>query len=122
METVQRLEDNVDIKSKPDSQTQSDTAKVFMSGNSQAVRLPKAYRFDADIDTLEIKKVGDSIVLTPKQTQVSVWDEFVQGLAGFDSDFADCFKDREKENRLADMAEVEKNAALSQLFLDSPDK
>ena len=111
------------IKADKNADTQSEhTAKVFMSGNSQAVRLPKAYRFSADIDTLDIQKVGDSIVLTPKQTQVNVWDEFVQGLAGFDADFADCFKDREKENRLADMAEVEKNAALSQLFLDSPDK
>ncbi|CAB9545181.1 hypothetical protein BROOK1789C_2230, partial [Bathymodiolus brooksi thiotrophic gill symbiont] len=40
-------------------------AKVFQSGNSQAVRLPKAMRFD--VDEVEIKKVGESIVLTPKK-------------------------------------------------------
>ena len=80
METVQRLEDNVDIKSKPDSQTQSDTAKVFMSGNSQAVRLPKAYRFDADIDTLEVQKVGDSLVLTPKTSKSSAWESRVNAV------------------------------------------
>ena len=80
METVQQLEDNVDIKSRPDSQIQSDTAKVFMSGNSQAVRLPKAYRFDADIDTLEVQKVGDSLVLTPKTSQSSAWESRVNAV------------------------------------------
>ena len=77
METVQRPEDNVDSQNKPDSQTELDTAKVFMSGNSQAVRLPKAYRFAADIDTLEIKKVGDSIVLTPIHLTKNSWLERV---------------------------------------------
>ncbi|MDO5653308.1 MAG: AbrB/MazE/SpoVT family DNA-binding domain-containing protein [Brachymonas sp.] len=41
--------------------TLPDTAKVFMSGRSQAVRLPKAYRFDTDEVTIE--KVGDAVVL-----------------------------------------------------------
>ena len=38
-----------------------DIAKVFMSGRSQAVRLPKAYRFDTNEVTIE--KVGDAVVL-----------------------------------------------------------
>lgn len=37
------------------------TAKVFRSGNSQAVRLPKAFRFDAD--EVEILRRGDEIIL-----------------------------------------------------------
>lgn len=98
------------------------TAKVFMSGNSQAVRLPKAFRFAADIDTLEIQKVGDSLVLTPKKLTNNVWDEFAQGLAGFEPNFADCFDDREKENQIADMAEATRNAALNNLFSDSSNK
>ncbi|AYQ56397.1 Virulence-associated protein [Bathymodiolus thermophilus thioautotrophic gill symbiont] len=38
-------------------------AKVFQSGNSQAVRLPKAMRFD--VSEVEIERVGESLVLTP---------------------------------------------------------
>jgi antitoxin VapB len=41
----------------------ADTAKVFMSGRSQAVRLPKAYRVDAVEMTIE--RVGDALVLRP---------------------------------------------------------
>ncbi len=39
----------------------STTAKVFQSGNSQAVRLPKAFRFHAD--EVEIFRRGDEVVL-----------------------------------------------------------
>ena len=39
------------------------TARVFNSGNSQAVRLPKDFRFDAD--QVEIFRNGDEIVLRP---------------------------------------------------------
>ncbi|WP_066341878.1 antitoxin [Azohydromonas lata] len=42
-----------------------DTAKVFMTGRSQAVRLPKAYRFDTDEVTIERAPDG-AIVLRPK--------------------------------------------------------
>ena len=41
-----------------------DTAKVFMTGRSQAVRLPKAYRFEGD--EVLIKRVGDAVVLLPR--------------------------------------------------------
>ena len=37
------------------------TAKVFKSGNSQAVRLPKAFRFSTD--EVEIFRRGDEVVL-----------------------------------------------------------
>ncbi len=37
------------------------TAKVFKSGNSQAVRLPKEFRFASD--EVEIFRRGDEIVL-----------------------------------------------------------
>lgn len=39
-------------------------AKVFQSGNSQAVRIPKEFRFD--VTEVEIFKRGDEIVLKPK--------------------------------------------------------
>lgn len=41
------------------------TAKVFQSGNSQAVRLPKAFRFDAT--EVEIFRRGDEVVLREKK-------------------------------------------------------
>ena len=41
------------------------TARVFQSGNSQAVRLPKEFRVDTD--ELEIFRRGDEIVLRPLQ-------------------------------------------------------
>ena len=40
-----------------------DTAKVFKTGRSQAVRLPKAYRFATDEVTIE--RQGDAVILRP---------------------------------------------------------
>ena len=37
--------------------------KVFQSGNSQAVRLPKEFRFQDD--EVVIKRVGDTVLLFP---------------------------------------------------------
>lgn len=39
-------------------------AKIFQSGNSQAVRIPKEFRFEAS--EVEIFKRGDEIVLKPR--------------------------------------------------------
>jgi antitoxin VapB len=40
------------------------TARVFKSGNSQAVRLPKEFRFNSD--EVEIFRRGDEVVLREK--------------------------------------------------------
>ena len=40
------------------------TARVFRSGNSQAVRLPKEFRFDSD--EVEIFRRGDEVVRREK--------------------------------------------------------
>ena len=48
------------------------TAKVFMSGRSQAVRIPKEFRFDGDEVT--IRRSGTSLVLTPAPKRS--WDAF----------------------------------------------
>jgi antitoxin VapB len=40
------------------------TAKVFMNGNSQAVRLPKAFRFENTAE-VAISRSGDKIILEP---------------------------------------------------------
>ena len=39
-------------------------AKIFKSGNSQAVRIPKAFRFNTT--EVEIFKRGDEVILKPK--------------------------------------------------------
>jgi antitoxin VapB len=40
------------------------TAKVFKHGNSQAVRLPKEFRFAGE--EVQIKRVGAGVLLLPK--------------------------------------------------------
>lgn len=51
------------------------TAKVFTSGRSQAVRLPKKYRFS--VDEVYVRKEGDEVILSPK---IPSWREyFAQG-------------------------------------------
>ena len=39
------------------------TAKIFKTGRSQAVRLPKECRFDAD--EVKVTKIGDRVILEP---------------------------------------------------------
>jgi len=41
----------------------AETAKVFTHGGSQAVRLPKAYRFEGK--EVRIRKEGDAVILEP---------------------------------------------------------
>ena len=42
-----------------------DTAKIFQNGRSQAVRLPKEYRFEGT--EVLIKRVGNAVVLLPHE-------------------------------------------------------
>jgi antitoxin VapB len=44
------------------------TAKIFMNGNSQAVRLPKDFQFDEK--EVEILKKGDEVVLRRKKVSL----------------------------------------------------
>lgn len=41
------------------------TAKVFTHGHSQAVRLPKEFRFN--VDEVYIEKSGEGVILMPKK-------------------------------------------------------
>lgn len=62
-------------------------AKIFMNGRSQAVRIPKEYRFD--VGEVYITKQGDDIIISPKKPS---WDDFFNTPSAFDDDF---LKDRE---------------------------
>lgn len=44
-------------------------AKIFKSGNSQAVRLPKGFRFN--VSEVEIFKRGDEVILKEKSTNLA---------------------------------------------------
>ena len=59
-----------------------ETAKIFANGQSQAVRLPKEYRFSGD--EVYIKKVGSTVMLFPKDR---LWETHLDGLYGFSDDF-----------------------------------
>lgn len=58
------------------------TAKLFKNGDSQAVRLPKEFRFAGD--EVLIKRVGSAVVLLPKAKS---WDTLIQSLDKFPADF-----------------------------------
>lgn len=60
-------------------------AKIFKNGQSQAVRLPKEFRFENQ-DELFVKKVEDGIILLPKNDK-SVWDNMFDKLDKFSDDF-----------------------------------
>ena len=50
-----------------------ETAKVFTSGRSQAVRIPKEYRFD--VDEVFINRIGETVVLTPVKSLAAAFEE-----------------------------------------------
>ena len=56
--------------------------KVFMSGNSQAVRIPKEYHIDNS--EVFIKKIGTTIILYP---QSKSWENLKKSLSEFTDDF-----------------------------------
>jgi antitoxin VapB len=60
------------------------TAKLFINGRSQAVRLPKDLRFSGK--DIFIKKIGKMVVLLPKDDP---WSSFVNSLDQFTDDFMD---------------------------------
>ena len=59
-------------------------ARIFQSGNSQAVRLPKEFRFD--VDQVEILRRGDDIILRPMGAGTSAAAIF-DALAALPEDF-----------------------------------
>ena len=61
----------------------NDSAKVFMSGKSQAVRLPKKYHFAAGCNEVSIRRVGSSIILSPRYAS---WEEFWANTSPLDDD------------------------------------
>jgi len=59
-----------------------DTAKLFLSGRSQAVRLPKEYRFRGN--EVVVKHFGNGVLLLPIDDP---WQMLAAGLEAFEPGF-----------------------------------
>ena len=70
------------------------TAKVFATGRSQAVRLPKEFRFKEG--EVGINKIGDLVVLFPRKKG---WDLLAKSLDAFTDDFMDGRKQPKRPER-----------------------
>jgi antitoxin VapB len=66
----------------PCTEAVMDTAKLFQSGRSQAVRLPKAYRFSGT--EVIVKHFGNGVLLLPIEDP---WQTLEAGLAAFEPGF-----------------------------------
>jgi antitoxin VapB len=74
-----------------------DTARIFWSGRSQAVRLPKEFRFDAE--TVRIRRHGNAVILEPVAEDWT-WLDAIAGKT--DEDFATAAGERvERQDRPA---------------------
>ena len=60
-----------------------ETAKLFINGRSQAVRLPKAYRFEGN--EVYVKKVAGGVLLIQKDQ--SVWGIWEKNLMKYEEPF-----------------------------------
>ena len=59
-----------------------ETAKIFTNGGSQAVRLPKQYRFNSE--EVIVNRIGNIVMLIPKDDQ---WENTLRSLDMFTDDF-----------------------------------
>ncbi len=71
-----------------------DTAKLFKNGQSQAVRLPKEYRFEGN--EVYIKKIGNTVSLIPIKNS---WEPLIHSLDEFSDDFMNERQQPENQER-----------------------
>jgi antitoxin VapB len=71
-------------------------AKVFVTGRSQAIRIPKEFRFECE--EVYIERHGDQVILTPKPKS---WEEYFATSKRFTKDFPDHIEDELPEEREA---------------------
>jgi antitoxin VapB len=67
-------------------------AKVFKTGRSQAVRIPKAYRFTCD--EVFIERDGKRVILTPRPHS---WKEYFARARGLPADYPERLPDSPPE-------------------------
>ena len=76
-------------------------AKVFQSGNSQAIRLPKEFRFD--VDEVEVSREGDAVILRPRPDAGRPWASLRAAL-------------ERRSKRGDDLALVDRRRAVKEMF------
>jgi antitoxin VapB len=59
------------------------TAKLFKNGRSQAVRLPREFRFEGDL--VRVRRAGRGVLVEPIYTTPSDWFAELDRLAGTDA-------------------------------------
>lgn len=69
-------------------------AKVFWSGRSQAVRLPKEYRFETE--EVSIRRQGRTVILEPLAQD---WDWLDHVIGPLDDDFVEAVLERSAETK-----------------------
>lgn len=85
------------------NQVQKHTARIFMNGRSQAVRLPREFRFDCD--TVAIRRVGRHVILSPKYAS---WEDYWQQAARPSAGFVAAILNRSGDERpLEEQAVIE---------------
>ncbi len=78
-----------------------ETAKIFWSGRSQAVRLPKQFRFDTS--EVRIRRHGSALILEPVATD---W-QWLDAIAGqLDEDFAAAAVEKSPEQHREELDEL----------------
>ena len=70
------------------------TAKIFKNGKSQAVRLPKEFKFLGN--EVYIKRIGRNVLLIPKDNP---WESLISSLDQFSEDFMNERKQPPTESR-----------------------
>ena len=76
----------------PQSRDSRKFARVFMSGRSQAVRLPKEFRFDTD--RVVIRREGRHVVLSPPFKD---WDDYWKNATRFTDDFYQVMEELDRD-------------------------
>jgi antitoxin VapB len=69
-------------------------AKLFKNGQSQAVRLPKEFRFEGS--QVFIRRIGNAVLLLPEQDS---WQGLFDSLSLFSDDFLDARQQPEQQER-----------------------
>jgi antitoxin VapB len=79
-----------------------ETAKLFINGRSQAVRLPKAFRFDGT--EVYIKKTSEGVLLIAKDK--SPWDIWEKNLTKYDEPFMTGRNQPKKQQKRVGLDEI----------------
>jgi antitoxin VapB len=76
------------------------TAKIFWSGRSQAVRLPKEFRFSTEL--VHIRRHGNAVILEPVSEN---WDWLDTACQTLDKDFINAINEQPDQQKRPELDE-----------------